>query len=99
GALTAGRPGTGAADDSVSRTLRMAGALNGGLLVSNVASNPDLVDSDTFNGQRLARVLSEDLMMGWGAQPETLDETVALLDRMERDGALLPPAATPGPDD
>lgn len=95
GALSAGRPGTGAADDSVSRTLRMAGALNGGLLVSNVASNPDLVDIDTFNGQRLARVLSEDLMMGWGAQPETLDEAVKLLDRMERDGALLPaPAAT-----
>ena len=98
GALTAGRPGTGATDDSVSRTLRMAGALNGGLLVSNVASNPDLVDIDTFNGQRLARVLSEDLMMGWGAQPETLDEAVKLLDRMERDGALLPEPADSGSD-
>jgi AcrR family transcriptional regulator len=94
GALTAGRPGTGAADDSVSRTLRMAGALNGALLVTNAAANPDLVDVDTFNGQRLARVLSEDLMTGWGAQPDTLDETVKLLDRMERDGILLPaPAA------
>ena len=98
GALTAGRPGTGAADDSVSRTLRMAGALNGGLLVSNVASNPDLVDIDTFNGQRLARILSEDLMMGWGAHPETLDEAVKLLDRMERDGALLPEPAVAGTD-
>ncbi len=98
GALTADRPGTGAPDDAVSRTLRMAGALNGGLLVSNVASNPDLVDTDTFNGQRLARVLSEDLMLGWGAPPDVLDEAVALLDRMERDGALLPAAATPGTD-
>jgi hypothetical protein len=61
-----------------------------------VASNPDLVDIDTFNGQRLARVLSEDLMMGWGAHPETLDEAVKLLDRMERDGALLPEPAVAG---
>jgi AcrR family transcriptional regulator len=98
GALTAGRPGTGAADDSVSRTLRMAGALNGALLVTNAAANPDLVDVDTFNGQRLARVLSEDLMMGWGAQPDVLDETVKLLDRMERDGVLLPPPAGSGTD-
>ncbi|MFM7069816.1 MAG: TetR/AcrR family transcriptional regulator [Actinomycetes bacterium] len=90
GALSAGRPGTGATDDSVSRTLRMAGAINGGLLVSNVASNPDLVDAEVFNGQRLARMLSEDLMMGWGATAERLEESIRLLDRMERDGALLP---------
>jgi len=90
GALTAGRPGGSSADDSVSRALRMAGALNGGLLVSNVAANPDLVDSSTYDGQRLARMLAEDLMMGWGATPDLLGEAVALLDRMERDGALLP---------
>jgi hypothetical protein len=74
----------------------MAGALNGGLLVSNVAANPDLVDSSTYDGQRLARMLAEDLMMGWGAAPDMLGEVVALLDRMERDGALLP-TRTPAP--
>ena len=93
GALSAGHPATGSADNSVSRTLRMAGALNGGLLVSNVASNPDLVDVATFNGQALARALSEDLVLGWGARSDELEEAVRLLDRMEAEGYLLPAAS------
>ena len=63
-------------DHSLSRTVRWAGALNGALLVSNVAAVPieggddelAAVTGDLFDGRVLALHLARDLLAGWGAK-------------------------------
>jgi len=64
-------------DNSLGRTIAWAGALNGALLVSNVATVPtedqDLaLMGDIFDGRRLALRVGRDLLAGWGAPAEQL---------------------------
>jgi AcrR family transcriptional regulator len=73
------------------RTLRWAGGLNGAMMVSNATADPAWLTSEQLDGRRLAHALSEDMLLGWGAPPRTLltaKEFVASLD--ERDRLMRP---------
>ena len=63
---------------SLSRTLRWAGGLNGALLVSNAHSDDRLVPQ-LLDGRTLALQLANDLLRGWGAQPERLQAATAVV--------------------
>lgn len=63
----------GSTDDALSRTIRWVGGLNGALLVSNATSHPDWLSADLLDGRQLALRLAEDLLLGWGAPPRTLE--------------------------
>lgn len=77
-------------DNSIDRTLRWVGAINGALLVSNVGVDPDRIDPSIFDGRRLALSLAHDLLLGWGADPEALAQAEALADEMQAAGHLAP---------
>lgn len=79
------RPG----DDSLSRTVRWFGGLDGCLLIANI-STEHVPDPSRFDGRRLAGLLTEDLLLAWGAPRRTLDAAKDVVARMEADGELLP---------
>ena len=78
GALRAERKDGTFDDHSLGRTVAWAGALNGALLVSNVATVPTEGDDsagllgDIFDGRTLALRVGHDLLAGWGAPAEPL---------------------------
>jgi AcrR family transcriptional regulator len=80
GALRGEEQGGTFDDHSLGRTIAWAGALNGALLVSNVAAVPaDGEDAaptasmgDVFDGRMLALRVGRDLLAGWGAPLEQL---------------------------
>lgn len=83
------RPG----DDGLRRTLRWIGALDGAFLVSN-ANVTALPDPDAFHARHLALLVTEDMLLAWGAPPRTLEAASVQLERMRTAGTLLPrPAA------
>lgn len=82
------------ADDSLTRTLRWAGGLNGALMVGNTGGEPSLPDPAAFDGTRLALLLSEDLLIAWGAPLKTLEEARKLVEEMRVRGELLPVGET-----
>jgi AcrR family transcriptional regulator len=93
GALTEDpdRPGT----DSMSRTLRWAGGLDGALLVANAGDDPSLAGAAAvFHAPTLSQRLTEDLLSAWGAPPKTLAAAIAEIDRMDAQGALFPAVTT-----
>lgn len=93
GALST-RAELGAVDpqQTLRRTLRWVGGLNGALLVSNATSDPAWLTEEELDGRRLAVDLARDMLLGWGAPPLTLasaDEFVrnlAARDRLMRRG-------------
>ncbi|MFI5044831.1 MAG: hypothetical protein ACHQDC_08570, partial [Acidimicrobiales bacterium] len=93
GALTEDpdRPGT----DSMSRTLRWAGGLDGALLVASAGDDPSLAGAAAvFHAPTLSQRLTEDLLSAWGAPPKTLAAAIAEIDRMDAQGALFPAVTT-----
>lgn len=65
------------------RTIRLAGALNGAMLVSNASAAGTPLSDAVLDGRFLALSLTRDLLLGWGAVPDTLaaaDSFVATLD-------------------
>lgn len=54
------------------RTLRWLGGLNGALMVSNATSDPAWLTAEELDGRRLAIALGQDMLLGWGAPPRTL---------------------------
>jgi AcrR family transcriptional regulator len=88
GALTT-RPELGDPDahQTLRRTLRWLGGMNGALLVSNAPSDPSWLSADELDGGQLAISLAQDLLLGWGAPPLTLasaNEFVADLARRDQ---------------
>jgi AcrR family transcriptional regulator len=79
-----------AEDYSLGRTIRWAGALNGALLVSNVADvppedgadGPDLAAfaRELVDGPTLALLLARDLLAGWGAPADRLEAAEAFVE-------------------
>jgi AcrR family transcriptional regulator len=55
------------------RTIRLAGALNGTMLVSNVSATGTPLSDLVLDGRFLALSLARDLLLGWGATPEQLE--------------------------
>jgi AcrR family transcriptional regulator len=76
-------------DDSLRRTLRLAGGLDGALLVGG-AGVPGVPEVEAFESRRLAQLLTEDLLLAWGAQPRTLELAVERRERLRAAGVLLP---------
>jgi len=54
------------------RTIRLAGALNGTMLVSNVSAAGTPLSDAVLDGRFLALSLTRDLLLGWGADADTL---------------------------
>ena len=69
--------------DSRTRALIWISAMNGVLLLDGLAA----VDRHLFRAHRLARSLSEDLLVGWGADREDIEVAAAHVERL---GALAP---------
>jgi AcrR family transcriptional regulator len=73
--------------DPMDRTIVLAAALNGVLQVGKLARwDPDLLD-----GARLGRLLLDDLMIGFGADPALLAEAHAVIDAIARRQPLARP--------
>ncbi len=66
--------------DAMDRTIVLAAALNGVLQVSKLAR----WDADLLDGARLARLLVDDLLVGFGADPSLLAEAHAVIDAIAR---------------
>lgn len=73
--------------DAMERTVVLAAALNGVLQVGKLAR----WDAELLDGPRLARVLIDDLLAGWGAAPDLLAEAHAVIDSIARRGPLARP--------
>lgn len=82
------------------RTLRWVGGLNGALLVSNATSDPAWLTAEELDGRRLAIALAQDMLLGWGAPPLTLASAedfvrnLSARDRLMRPGGLTVDGAT-----
>lgn len=88
-------PDTARSDDGMRRLLRWIGALDGALLVANanVTAMSD-AEATAFDARRLAQLVTEDLLLAWGAPPRVLQAASEQLDRMRRSGSLLPTHTT-----
>jgi len=83
------------AADPMDRTVTLAAALNGVLQVGKLSR----WDAELLDGARLARLLVDDLLAGWGAAPEPLAAAHAVIDRIARRRPLARPVdAAPSPD-
>jgi AcrR family transcriptional regulator len=78
--------------DAMDRTIVLAAALNGVLQVGRLARwDPDLLDGD-----RLARQLVDDLLVGFGADPDQLGQAHGVVDRVARRQPLARPVTNGG---
>jgi AcrR family transcriptional regulator len=75
------------AGDAMDRTITYAGALAGVLGVGNL----DRWDVDLLDGRRLGRGLVNDLLVGWGADPDVVADANAVLDAIARQHPLARP--------
>ncbi len=73
--------------DSMGRVVTWAAAVAGVLQVSHL----EVYDAELFDGQRLAKQLSYDLLDAWGAEPEQLTAAIARVDGLAERGPLAPP--------
>ena len=77
--------------DSLSRTLRWAGGLDGALLVANAGSDPAIVvDAAAFDPKRLSWLLTEDILTAWGAPASLTAQASGEARRLDAAGKLLP---------
>ena len=84
---SAGEAGVLDAGDTMGRVITWAAAVSGVLQVSRL----DVYDTDLFNGDRLARALTLDLLRAWGASAPMLADATAFVDRLAEEGPLAPP--------
>jgi AcrR family transcriptional regulator len=80
-------------DDSLSRTLRWVGGLDGAAIVSTAGDLAFDLDPASFDRRGIGSSLTIDLMRAWGASPEDLSQAIEVVDRMDREGRLLPGAS------
>jgi AcrR family transcriptional regulator len=79
--------------EAMERTIVLAAALNGVLQLGRLARwDPDLLD-----GERLARLLVDDLLVGFGADPALLAQAHAAVDGIARRQPLARPVAAGAP--
>lgn len=57
---------------SLLRCIRWSGAMNGTLMISNIADTPSGLGRDLLDGPSLALQVGNDLLLGWGAPRRTL---------------------------
>jgi AcrR family transcriptional regulator len=73
--------------DGLERALRWLAALNGVLRVDVLAP----LDRHLFRGTHLARALTEDLLVGWGASREDVEVAGTQVERLAALGPMAPP--------
>ena len=73
--------------DALERALRWLAALNGVLRVEVLAP----LDRHLFRGTHLARSLTEDLLVGWGASREDVEVATSQVERLAALGPMAPP--------
>lgn len=78
------------ADTVLDRTIRLVGALNGALLVTNVGVNPERISPSIFDGHRLGLSLVNDMLLAWGAEAETLRAAHRVIRTFQEQDRLLP---------
>ncbi len=78
--------------DAQAQALLWLAALNGVLLVDALAP----VDRHLFRASYLAKTLTRDLLVGWGADLEDIEVATVHVDRLASLGPLAPPPAGPG---
>lgn len=83
GAAAAGalRPG-----DALDRTIRLAAAVNGVLLLDQLAR----VDAQLFEGRRHANALVAELLLAWGATADAIAASSSRVDALAAKGPLAP---------
>ncbi len=89
-------------DDSgqtLRRTLRWAGGLNGAMLVSNAQPDSTWLPAESLDGRRLALDLAADLLLAWGAPPRTLLLAREFVDDLEARDQLLRSGADLDPEE
>jgi hypothetical protein len=74
-------------EDAMSRVVSWAAAVGGVLQLTRLG----LYDSELFDGDRLARSLNADLLVGWGATHEAVAEARRAVDGVAAAGSLAPP--------
>lgn len=72
--------------DPMDRTVTLAAAMNGVLMLDRLAR----VDAELFNGARHAVDLVHDLLLGWGADARTLAAAASRIDTLATAGPLAP---------
>lgn len=77
-------------DTIFDRTIRLVGAINGALLVTNVGVNPERISPAIFDGHRLGLSLVDDMLLAWGAERDDLSEAHRVVTALAERGALLP---------
>jgi AcrR family transcriptional regulator len=83
-------------DDSLSRTLRWAGGLDGAVLVSAAGDLAYDIDPGTFDRSEIGIRLTIDLLSAWGARADDIHVAMDMVDRMNAEGNLIPrPPAEP----
>lgn len=73
--------------DPLDRAVTWAAAVAGVLQISRL----DHFDAELFDGERLARQLNLDLIVGWGASPAAVAAADGLVSDLARRGPLAPP--------
>jgi AcrR family transcriptional regulator len=82
-------------DDSLSRTLRWAGGLDGAVLVSAAGDLAYDIDPGTFDRSEIGIRLTIDLLSAWGASSDDIHLAMEAVDLMDGEGMLLPRPITP----
>lgn len=80
------RPG----DDSLARTVRWVGGLDGAIMVAYAARLVADIDPDAFDRNRIAEHLTVDLLDGWGASREVVRRAIDAVNLIDSSGQLLP---------
>jgi AcrR family transcriptional regulator len=82
-------------DDGFRRLLRWVGSLNGALLTANanVGALP-ASEAEAFSARSLGKLVTEDLLLAWGAPPRVLQAATDELARMQRADQFLPRVGT-----
>jgi AcrR family transcriptional regulator len=76
-----------ASEDPLERAVRWLGAMNGVLMVDQLAD----VDRHLFRGAHLAKALTVDLLVGWGAAREDVEVAASHAERLAALGPMAPP--------
>jgi AcrR family transcriptional regulator len=85
--VAAGEAGVIRPGHDAERVVRWLAALNGVLLIDNLGS----LDRHLFRAQHLARALTADLLVGWGASRPDVEVAASQVERLTALGPMAPP--------
>lgn len=77
-------------DDSLSRTLRWAGGLEGAVLVAGAGQYALDLDPGVFDRREVGERLTADFLSSWGARSDDVHVAVEVVDRIDAAGLLIP---------